>query len=207
MKKTLFALAFAALAVPAFAQVGVDSQTQVDVQAGIGDVTSNTTLVLPNGNPITHNTQDVNYSGSYRVKGVPVNSAATSISSPAVWRCSTAGTGAAIQLKDFAASLALPGSEADICRKEFAMAIVNMLVDLKAKSPDAYYANQKIACTIDYIADALEGGSMQCAEADPNARANRWAREKAERNQAAAAMGKPVASLNTNQRAPWLSGG
>lgn len=64
MKKTIIALALA-LSLPAFAQVGADSQSRAGATASLGSVNSSTTVNLPGSSP----TQGVMYGGGYDISG------------------------------------------------------------------------------------------------------------------------------------------
>ncbi len=204
-KKAIIPLILAAAALPAFAQVGADSQSSAGASAQLGNVTSQTTVNLPGAPALQGVMQGVNYSGEYRVKGVPVNSVASSFSSSAVWRCSTAGTGAAVQGASFGASLALGGADSPICAREFRIAVVKNLIDMRVAKAEGYDAAQKLACGDDEIADALEGTLDQCAAPNPNARKERWERERAD----AARAGRTVATSApaAARPNPWQAGG
>lgn len=201
MKKTIIALAFLA-SVPAFAQgVGADSRSLAGANAALGDITTELTLNMPGAPSI----QGIQYGGEYRVKGVPVNSVASSFSSPAVWRCATAGTGGAVQARDFGLSFGLGGADSPICAREFRIAIALNLIDMRVKKHEGYDAAQKLACGDDDIADALEGTLDQCAAPNPGARKARYDREAAARANA----GRPVstAAPAVARPMPWQAGG
>ncbi|MNU19473.1 hypothetical protein D3C71_77000 [compost metagenome] len=228
-KQSLLALAVAAASLPAFAQVGVDSQTQVDVSAGVGDIGITSVMNLPSANPFS--TQTVRYEGGYRVSGMPINSVASSFSSAPAWRCVKGGYGAALQAKDFGISFALPGGESDICPTEFRAAIIGGLYDravaaakLPAGTQERVIANEAVeaikaqVCVDDQIANSLEGGKLQCS--DPTIAAEtrkaRWARERQEaagkvayttmvNGQQVAVM--PPSPAPRQQPQPWQAGG
>lgn len=202
-KQTTIALLMA-LALPAFAQVGADSQSSAGATAQLGNVTSQTTVNLPGAPALQGVMQGVNYSGEYRVKGVPVNSAASSFSSPAVWRCATAGTGGAVQAREFGMSFGLGGADSPICAREFRIAIVTNIIEMRVKKAEGYDAALKLACGDDEIADALEGTLDQCAAPNTTARKARWDRERADAQRA----GRPVATNAPAAPIPgWKAGG
>lgn len=64
MKKTITALALA-LALPAFAQVGVESQSEAGAVSRVGDIAIGTTVNLPGSAP----EQGVTYRGGYTIGG------------------------------------------------------------------------------------------------------------------------------------------
>lgn len=169
MKKTIVSIALLVLAAPVLAQVGVDSQSSAGARAELGDVTANTTVVLP-GAPAS---QEVRY------KGLAVNSPAASFASPAVWRCATAGGGGSAIARDFGLSFAVGGADSPICAREFRIAIADRIIEMRVKGLEGYDAALKLACGDDELADAFEGTLDSCAEPKPNARKERWARERA----------------------------
>ena len=201
MKKTLIALAFAAAASSAFAQVGVDSNSGATAGAQVGDIGITAIMQMPSANPFQVNEQ--RYSGGYTVSGMPVNSVASSFASPAVWRCSRAGGGAAAQGEKFGLSFAWGGDDSPICGVEFRIAVSSRLVELrvlaeketgtmKAALMDAYVVGHALACTDDALADAFEGTrTMQCAAPNKDARKARWDREAAAAQARRTAMAQP----------------
>jgi len=225
LKKSLLVLAIAAATLPAFAQVGVDSQSEAGAQASTGPIGITSIVNMPNANPYSTNAQMVNYSGRYRVDGVPVAAGAASFSTPAVWRCATAGAGGALQLKDFALSFALPGGESAICPREFRIAIIGGIFDRallaakadlsaeqKAIANEAVKAMHAEACGDDEMANSFENTEkFKCAAPiETKTREARWARER--EVAAARAANRPVAMLPgvpapTAQPKPWMAGG
>lgn len=173
-KKTITILGLAA-ALPALAQVGADSQSTAGARAELGDVTSITTLNMP-GAPAV---QGITYGGEYRVKGVPVQSAASSFSTPAVWRCAAAGTGGALQARDFGVSFGVGGGDSPICAREFRIAIAKSVISLRVAKDEGYDAALALACGDDDIADAFEGTLDQCEAPKTAKRKARLERERA----------------------------
>ena len=202
MKKSLIALAFAAAASSAFAQVGVDSNSGATAGAQVGDIGITAIMQMPSANPFQINEQ--RYSGGYTVSGMPVASVASSFASPAVWRCSRAGGGAAAQGEKFGLSFAWGGDDSPICGVEFRIAISSRLVELRVASEketnalqkaalyDAYVVGHALACTDDALADSFEGTrTMQCAAPNKDARKARWDREAAAAQARRTAMAQP----------------
>lgn len=227
MKKSLLALAIAVASLPAFAQVGADSASSAGASASTGNIGITSIMNLPAANPFSTNANMVNYSGRYRVDGVPVNSVASSFGTAPTWRCLKGGYGAALQAKDFGISLALPGGEVDICPREFRASIIGGLFDravLAKKIPantverdladDGIKATLAMVCGDDEIANSLEGTQLQCAEpATTEDRKARWAREREQKQRASVdkVTGLPivasVAPAPRQPRQPWQSGG
>jgi len=67
MKKTIIAIALAALAIPSLAQVGADSQSHAGASATLGSVSTGVTINMPDA-PAP---QAIEYRGNYTVKNVP----------------------------------------------------------------------------------------------------------------------------------------
>lgn len=223
MKKTFLTLALAA-ALPAFAQSSIDSQTNVGVTAGVGDIGITSIMQLPAANPFT--TVNQAYSGGYKVSGMPVNSVAPSFSSPAVWRCSRAGGGGSAQGEKFGISFAFGGDDSVICGIDFRIAVAKNLIEMKvaasqekdvAKSAammDAYVIGVRLACKDDDMADSFEGTTLECKAAKTDTRKARLAREaQVERQvQSVIVNGSPVAvmpgvPMARQQPQPWQAGG
>ncbi len=232
MKKTLLALSLAALGATAFAQeapggTSVTGSATGSATAGVGNIGISSVFNLPGASPYTFG--NINYSGRYRVEGQPVAAVAPSFSSPAVWRCATAGAGGALQFKDFALSLALPGGESSICPTEFRGAIIGGYFDRAARAEaladsdpgkaimkDSVIAMRDVICTDEGIANSLERtANHKCDEpASTSDRKARWAAERQKRQQLAAdlsrASGLPVvvaADPQPRQPKPWEAGG
>lgn len=212
MKKTLLTLALAAAAaLPAYAQVGADSQSEAGANASVGGIGITSIMNLPAANPFT--TSTMNYSGGYKVSGMPVNSVAPSFSSPGQWRCTRPGGGAALQGEKIGLSFAWGGDDSPICVYEFGAAFARSVVDLKvayeretnatvkAAAKDAYLVTHALACKDDTMADAFEETEgMKCSAPKKNARKDRWAREQQAAEARTAAMAQfssPVASVST----------
>ncbi len=220
MKHTLLALALAAAVLPSFAQTAVDSTAGATSGASVGDIGITAIMNMPSASPF--GAQTVNYARRYRIDGPPVAAVPSAFSSPAVWRCSTAGGGAAAQGRDIGLSFAWGGSESEICGLEFRIAIGARLVELRvgaeaekdatkaASMRDAYLVGHAIACADEKLANSFERTTtMQCAEpTTTDERKARWARERESRARAAAAMGQPapVASVKPLPP-PYTSGG
>jgi len=228
MKKSLLALAIAAASLPAFAQVGADSASSAGASASTGNIGITSIMNLPGANPFT--SSNIGYSGGYTttVKGQPVAAGAASFATPAVWRCATAGAGAALQLKDFAFSLALPGGESAICPREFRIAIIGGIYDraLLAEKSDLSAEQKKIAkdalasmhaeaCGDDEMANSFEHSeNFKCKEPiTTDDRKARWAREREQKQRASVDMvtGLPIVAsapaAPRQPRQPWQSGG
>jgi len=232
MKKSLLALSLVALSASAFAQAGTSATGSATGtgSAAIGDIGITSIMNMPATNPFTMAANSVNYSGRYRVDGVPVNSAASSFSSSAVWRCSTAGTGGALGTRDFQLSFAFGGGESGICVTEFRGAVVGGYFDRaraaealpdsdpgKAAAKDAVVALRATICEDEKIANSLEATKgHQCAEPlTTESRQARWTRERQAKTAAAQTIsinGQQVAVLPgvpaaRQQPKPWEAGG
>lgn len=224
MKKSFLAFAIAAASLPAFAQVGADSNSSAGATATLGNIGITSIMNMPASNPFSTTANMVNYSGRYRVDGVPVNSVASSFSSAPTWRCVKGGYGAALQAKDFGISLALPGGESDICPTEFRASIVANYFDRvaaadalsetdvrKTAALDAVVAIRNTICTDEQIANSLEATKKhQCAQPlTTEDRKARWAREAKARQAQATLSGQtvPVADAAPRQPMPWQAGG
>lgn len=211
MKKTLLTLALAAAAaLPAYAQVGADSQSEAGATASVGGIGITSIMNLPAANPFS--TSTMNYSGGYTVSGMPVNSVAPSFSSPGQWRCTRPGGGAAVQGEKIGLSFAWGGDDSPICVYEFGAAFARSVVDLyvtfqrekdlvvKAAAKEAFLVTHALACKDDTMADAFEETeTMKCSAPKKNARKERWAREEQAANERKAAVAQfyssPVASV------------
>ena len=217
MKKTLLTLALAAAAaLPAFAQVDAASQSEAGANASVGGIGITSIMNLPAANPFTTNT--MNYSGGYKVSGMPVNSVAPSFSSPGQWRCTRPGGGASAQGEKIGISFAWGGDDSPICVYEFGAAFARSVVDLKvtyeretnllvkAAAKEAYLVTHALACKDDTMADAFEETEgMKCAAPKKNARKERWAREQQAAEARSAAMSQfssPVASAGSMNLLP-----
>lgn len=114
---------------------------------------------------------------------------APSFATPAVWRCSTSGWGAAGNVVGGGLSLAGPGGESELCATEFRMTMVKYVA---STSGDERTAAIRLACGDEKMADAMEGTKNECPAPQPGARKQRWERSA----KAEAVLDGKVASLN-----------